>query len=232
MAHRVRRADLRPLFAKWGLPLKSQGNRPTCSVFVVTAALEFAIAQRQQAGYVLSEEYLNWASNEVLGVYEDGGYFADLWKGYEKHGICEAALAPYAETFDPKWEPSKEARRQAHAFREDRHELAWIKPWDVTTGLSDDELEAVLQAIRDGLPVCAGLRWPKQPSWENGTLGMCSPEEVFDGHSVLLVGFTLGRDEEPHDVLIFKDSGNGGRYAYMPLEYARQYTNDAAVIAD
>lgn len=232
MGIRNRRADLRPLFAKWGLPLKSQGNRPTCSVFAMTAALEFAVSQRQQAGFILSEEYLNWASNDAIGEYEDGGFFADLWKGYEKHGICEARLAPYAETFDPQWEPTKEAKRQAHAFREDHYDLAWIKTWDIDTGLSDVELEAVLQAIRDGLPVCAGLRWPKAPVWENGVLGMCPAEEVYDGHSVLFVGFYLGREEEPHDVLIFKDSGNGGRYAYMPVEYAAAYTNDAAVISD
>lgn len=232
MSQKTRRADLRPLFAKWGLPLKSQGKRPTCSVFAMTAALEFAVAQHQQAGLILSEEYLNWASNDAIGENEDGGFFSDLWKGFQKHGICEARLAPYAESFDPMWEPSKEARKQGHAIREEGYDLAFIKPWDVNTGLSDDELSAVLQAIRDGLPVCAGLRWPKNPQWQDGVLAMCPPDEVFDGHSVLFVGFTLGRDDEPHDVIIYKDSGNGGVYAQMPIEYARAYTNDAAVISD
>lgn len=232
MTHRVKRVDLRPMFAKWGLPLKSQGKRPTCSVFAMTAALEFAVALRQESGTILSEEFLNWASNDAVGQFEDGGFFSDLWQGYLKHGICEERLAPYSQEFDPAWEPSKEARRQAHVYRDDAYELSWIKPWDVTTGLTDEELEGILQAIRDGLPVCAGMRWPKTPVWENGTLAMCEDDEVFDGHSVLLVGFALGRDEEPGDVAIIKDSGNGGRYAYLPLEYVRRYTNDAAVISD
>lgn len=231
MSHRARRADLRPLFAKWGLPLKSQGKRPTCSVFAITAAIEFAVAQRQQMGLILSEEYLNWATGDALGERKDGGFFSDIWKGFEKHGICEASLAPYLEEFDPAWEPSREARRQGHMFRDEGYELSWIKPWDVTTGLSEDEMEAILEAIRSEFPVCAGLRWPKQLSGQENVVPMCPPEEVYDGHSVLFVGFHLGRDEEPHDVLIFKDSGSGGRYAYMPLEYAAAYVNDAAVIA-
>lgn len=220
------------MFAKWGLPLKSQGNRPTCSVFALTAALEFAVAQRQESGLILSEQYLNWAAGDARGEPADGGCFSDLWQGFLKHGICEERLAPYQDVFDPSWEPTKEARRQAHAFRDDGYELSWIKRWDVTTGLTEDETESVLQVIRDGLPVCAGLRWPKNARYENGTLAMCSEDEVYDGHSVLYVGFVLGREEEPHDILIFKDSANGGRYAYLPLEYAVRYTNDAAVILD
>lgn len=249
MSYRLKGADLRPQFAKWGLPLKSQGGRPTCSVFVITAALEFAAAQRHQAGFILSEEYLNWASNEAIGEPADGGFFSDLWKGYEKHGICEARLAPYREAFDDTWEPDRTARRQAHTFREDAYELSWIKAWDVNTGLSDEEFDAVLQAIRSGLPVCAGLRWPRSPEWDDGVLRLCTPEEVFDGHSVLMVGFRpaqasgpsqgaatepagSGATPEPGGVIIFKDSGSGGRYASMPFEYARLYANDAAVISD
>jgi len=230
--HRLKRADLRPQFAKWGLLPKSQGKRPTCSVFVVTAALEFAAAQRHQAGFVLSEEYLNWASNEAIGEHADGGFFSDLWKGYLKHGICEARLAPYCEEYDPAWEPVKGARRQGHSFREDGYELSWIKPWDVTTGLAEDEMEAILQTLRSGLPVCAGLRWPKEPKWDNGLLGMCPAEEVFDGHSVLMVGFAFDRPESPEGVFIFRDSGSGGRYASLPFEFARAYVNDAAVISE
>ncbi|NLI01333.1 MAG: hypothetical protein GX446_17790 [Chthonomonadales bacterium] len=227
------RADLRPHFAKWGIALKSQGNRPTCSVFAMTAALEFAVAERHEAAFVLSEEYLNWASNDAIGEYEDGGFFSDLWKGYKKHGICESRLAPYRETFDPEWKPGKEAHRQAHAFRLDAYELTWIKQWNVETGLSDEEADAMVATLRSGLPVCAGMRWPKNPVWDNSVLQMCPPEEVFDGHSVLLVGYML---EHPGDLdagaFIARDSGGGGRYITLPAVYVRHYTNDAAVISD
>jgi hypothetical protein len=227
------KTDLRPQFAKWGLTLKSQGSRPTCSVFAMTAALEFAAAQRHQAGFVLSEEYLNWASNEAIGQFEDGGFFSDLWKGYQKHGICESRLAPYLETFDPQWRPTREANRQAHQFRVDAFELTWLKKWDVTTGLSDEELTAVFDSLRDGIPVCAGMRWPKNPEMDNGTLKMCPPEEVFDGHSVLLVGYALERTPDgEHGAFIARDSGGGGRYVSLPIEFVREYTNDAAIVTD
>lgn len=227
------RTDLRPQFAKWGLSLKSQGARPTCSVFAVTAALEFAAAQRHQSGFVFSEEYLNWASNEAIDEHEDGGFFSDLWKGYLKHGICEARLAAYRETFDPHWRPSKEANRQAHSFRLDAYELTWIKHWDVATGLSDDELAAILDSLRAGLPVCAGMRWPKQAEYEDGVLRMCPPEEVFDGHSVLIVGYVLERAGDlDSGIVLARDSGSGGRYVSLPIEFIRAYTNDAAVVSD
>ncbi|MBM3495112.1 MAG: hypothetical protein FJX72_12455 [Armatimonadetes bacterium] len=226
------RADLRPQFAKWGLALKSQGARPTCSVFAVTAAIEFAAAQRHQNGFILSEEYLNWASNEAVGEYEDGGFFSDLWTGYRKHGVCEARIAPYLDAFDKTWTPGKDANRQAHSFRQDDFELAWIKKWDVTTGLSDEELDGILESLRAGLPVCAGMRWPKNPEWDDGVLRMCPPEDVFDGHSVLLVGYVLDQREPTTGAMMARDSGGGGRYASLPIEFVREYTNDAAVISD
>src|SRR5438270_646622 len=57
--------DLRPLFEKWKLEPRRQGGRGTCSVFTVTGALEFAVANRQQQGVRLSVEFLNWAGHKA-----------------------------------------------------------------------------------------------------------------------------------------------------------------------
>ena len=35
--------DLRPVFDRWGLETRRQGGRGTCSAFVVTAAIEYAV---------------------------------------------------------------------------------------------------------------------------------------------------------------------------------------------
>src|SRR5689334_8337835 len=75
-------ADLRPVFEKHGFDRKQQGSRNTCSVFTLTGALEFAIAQRQGRTPRLSVEFLNWAANKTCGEDEDGGFFSDLWNGY------------------------------------------------------------------------------------------------------------------------------------------------------
>src|SRR6185437_5577721 len=99
--------DLRPMFQKWGLPLRSQGSRGTCSVFALTGALEYALASRQQTGTVLSVEFLNWASNQATTNSGDGGFFADLWSGYENYGICPEASLPYSMRYDDKLIPNE-----------------------------------------------------------------------------------------------------------------------------
>jgi hypothetical protein len=77
--------DLRPAFEKWSLDPRVQGKRGTCSAFVVTEAIEYAVASKQAhpKGTVpfswnenrdspppgratrMSVEFLNWASNKA-----------------------------------------------------------------------------------------------------------------------------------------------------------------------
>ena len=86
--------DLRPRIEKWGLERRRQGDRGTCSVFTVTGALEYAVAVKQGKGTRLSVEYLNWAGHKAVGRRQDGGFFSDLWKGFEKYGICKKTNSP------------------------------------------------------------------------------------------------------------------------------------------
>ena len=90
--------DLSPIFAQSGLATRCQGERGTCSVFVVTDAIEYAIASRQRQATRLSVEFLNWASNQTTKTPQDGGFFSDLWKGCARFGICpgggHAVLGP------------------------------------------------------------------------------------------------------------------------------------------
>lgn len=80
--------DLRPFFEKYRLPSRLQGTRGTCSVFVVTQALEYALANSTGRSTQLSVEYLNWASNQATRQIRDGGFFSYLWRGFETWGIC------------------------------------------------------------------------------------------------------------------------------------------------
>ncbi|MDH7503015.1 MAG: hypothetical protein QHJ82_09955 [Verrucomicrobiota bacterium] len=41
--------DLRPELDRFSLAPRQQGSRPTCSVFTVVGAIEFAVAKRQGA---------------------------------------------------------------------------------------------------------------------------------------------------------------------------------------
>ena len=222
--------DLRPRFDAWGLPARAQGGRGTCSVFAITGAIEFALAEKQGHAARLSVEFLNWASNRAIDKNQDGGLFSDLWKGFESHGICGEADMPYASDFDPELRPSKVALEHARQMREVGLRLHWIKPWDPNKGLTEAQLAEVKQTLRRRRPVCGGFLWPKLAIWYNGVLDMAPREGVRDGHSVLLVGFRDDPAQPGGGVFLVRNSGKGLRDGAMTYEYVRSYMNDAVWI--
>jgi hypothetical protein len=61
--------DLVADFEKFGLPPHRQGERDTCSLFVVTGMANFECDRGEPAGHAaLSEEFLIWAANEATGL--------------------------------------------------------------------------------------------------------------------------------------------------------------------
>jgi hypothetical protein len=223
--------DLRPFFDKWGLTPRSQGKRGTCSVFAVVGALEFAAARKQGQGERFSVEFLNWAANRVAGEDVDGGFFSDLWKAFASYGLCAETTLPYRAEFDPSLIPSAEALAEAKTRLSLGLRHHWIKEWNVKTGLTDEQFMAIKRALLQGCPVCAGCRWPKQPKWSDDVLQMCPADAVYDGHSVLLVGYRDDADQPGGGVFLFRNTNNGGHDGSMPYTYARAYVNDALWIA-
>jgi hypothetical protein len=222
--------DLRPKFEAWGLKPRSQGSRPTCSVFTFTGALEFGVASAQQGGERLSVEFLNWAANQTGRGARDGGFFSDMWDGFASHGICAEKAMPYQAEFSSTNLPSLEAQAAAKTKLALELQLHWIKKWNVNTGLSNDEFSGIKQTLDAGWPVCGGFRWPKQDQWKDEVLQMCPPEEVFDGHSVLLVGYRDEANQPGGGVFIFRNTNRGGRDGFMPYAYAQAYMNDGVWI--
>ena len=222
--------DLRPIFRSWGLDVRPQGSRGTCSVFTVTDAIEYALANKRQATTRLSTEFLNWAANEAIKESEDGAYFSDLWKGLEAYGICPQEDMPYRAAFDPKLRPSEDALRRARPLKDAGLRLHWIKEWNVNTGLSEAQLAEIKQTLRRRWPVCGGFRWPKEERWVDGVMQMAPPEGVRDGHSVLLVGFRDDAKLPGGGALIFRNTAKSLRDGLMTYEYARAYMNDAVWI--
>ena len=222
--------DLRPAFSKFGLPLRSQGSRGTCSVFAMTGGLEFALAAERGTGTVLSVEFLNWASNRATTNSGDGGFFADLWSGYERYGICAETNLHYRADYDPHLQPDQSILALAAAVTSAHLRLEWIKPWDVKTGLTVDQFQEIKRTLASGRPVCAGLRWPKQAGWQGNILKMAAPDEVFDGHSVLLVGFQDDPRQPGGGVFLIRNSGGGAQDGALLYDYVRAYVNDAVWI--
>jgi hypothetical protein len=223
-------ADLRPAFEKLGLTLRGQGSRPTCSVFTVAGALEFAASRKLQRPQRLSVEYLNWASNDVVGKAQDGGFFSDLWRGFARHGICPEDVMPYARKFRRSIAPEAAAISAASETAALGLQLHWIKEWDVKTGLTPDQMQAIKQTIASGWPVCGGFRWPKQEQWENDILKMCEAADVFDGHSILLVGFKDDAGLPGGGAYLMRNSNGAGSESWMPYAYAADFMNDAVWI--
>ena len=194
----------------------------------MAGALEFALANRRQTGTVLSVEFLNWASNQATTNSKDGGFFSDLWTGFEVHGICPETNCPYCQNFDPNLHPDETALRCAKEIAKARLRLNWIKPWNVTTGLTETQFLEIKRTLANGWPVCGGFRWPKRELWQQDVLQMAAPADVFVGHSVLLGGFKDDQTELGGGVFLIRNSGGGAHDGAMPYEYVRAYMNDAA----
>ena len=222
--------DLRPRFDAWGLERRRQGNRGTCSVFTVAGALEYALAHKTKRGTRLSVEFLNWAGHQAANRTADGGFFSELWDGYAAYGICPEADLPYRADYDAALQPPPAALERAKEAASRKLKLRWIKEWDPKTGLTAAQMEKVKAVLREGFPVCGGFRWPKKEQWDGETLKMCPPEEVFDGHSVLLVGYREDAGQPGGGVFLIRNSGGEGRDGALPYAYVREYMNDAAWI--
>jgi C1A family cysteine protease len=219
--------DLRPKFEHWNLTNRLQGKRGTCSVFAIAGAVEFAAAHTRGEGQRFSVEFLNWSGNQVIGKAKDGGFFSDLWSGYSKYGICSENSFPYRAEFLPANDPPGQTITEATNQLSLQLQEHWIKKWNVKTGLTKSQFTAIKRTLSAGWPVCAGCRWPNQPRWSNGVLQMCAPEAVFDGHSVLLIGYRDDPTQPGGGSFLLRDSNHRGRERYMCFEYARAYVNDA-----
>jgi len=220
--------NLAPEFQKLGLPAREQGDRDTCSLSAVTGAASFELARENpKKAHQLSEEFLIWAGNEASGAKGDQAMFYKAVMGLNSLGICSDTQMPYEAKSDPARKPStaalKEARANAH-----RWEVHWIKRWDVTQQLSETQLHEIRHAIAEGFPVVCGLRWPKKGS---DLIDVSAVDKVFDGHSILLVGYEDDAKRPGGGVFVFRNSagpkwGNDG-YSQMSYAYVRTYANDS-----
>ena len=159
--------DLRTQFRQWGLPIKPQGRRDTCAVFTLTGALEFALAQGTgERGLRLSEEYLNWAADDITQIKFDGATYEDLISAFDKWGICAERFLPYDSRYNAELQPSQNSLSSAKEI----WELGFKRHWIVQrteNGLSDPQILSMKRVLSSGWPLCAYGR----------------------DHSILLVGF-------------------------------------------
>jgi len=163
----LKTVDLRWYFTKWGLPIKAQGRRDTCAVFTFTGALEFALARGTgEVGMRLSEEYLNWAADDITQIKFDGASYEDLISAFDKWGISQEKFLTYAARYDANTQPSQAALESARQI----WDLGFVRHWiaqRTSNGLKDAQILEMRKVIAAGWPLCAYGR----------------------DHSILLVGF-------------------------------------------
>ena len=63
-----------------------------------------------------------------------------------------------------------------------------------------------------------------------GVLEICPRDQVFDGHSLLLVGFKDDANQPGGGLLLIRNSGGASRDGCITYAYAKAYMNDAAWI--
>src|ERR1700722_3300886 len=207
-----------------------QGNRDVCSLFAITGAAEFEYAKHgDRKPARLSEEFCIWAAHDATGVPGEQAMFYMATQGLNTHGLCEQALMPYSSQGNSKTRPSAEAITSAHDL--DYRWLAhWIRRWNVKSKMPDPELIEIKRALANGHPVACGLRWPKK--LDGSAITTVPPaNQVFDGHSILFVGYKMDAALPGGGCFIFRNSagpkwGNEG-YGTMSFAYAKAYANDA-----
>jgi hypothetical protein len=175
--------DLRANFAQWGLPIKPQLKRDTCAVFTFSGALEYALGKGTGGrGERLSEEYLNWAANEIADDDEDGASYEDLIAGFDKWGICRDVLMPYQARYT-----STQPTRDALASAKEVWGLGFKRHWiarRTVNGLDDSQIAQMKKVLASGYPLCA--------------YGV--------DHSILLVGYYEDAKDPSESYFITRDS--------------------------
>jgi len=137
------KVDLRPQIEKFGLAIRDQGNRATCSVFATTFLIEYQSAITSGTKNIeLSEEYLNWAKNRASKTDVDGGKFTDIISGYTQFGMVPIKDMPNQPAFHPKHPDAPTNSVIASGKKFARFRLTFIKQWDNQKGMSEKELEA------------------------------------------------------------------------------------------
>lgn len=200
--------DLRPQLEQFGLMPRSQGPRPTCSIFTTVAAFEFAYAKATGKGERLSAEYLNWAANAATERHDDGDFFHFALAGYDRFGICGEDKQPYAKKFaDEVPPPDALVDAGKHlATVGTKVTVRWIRPIGGGAGLDDAQYADVLATLAKGWPVAAG-----------------------SAHSRLLVGYHDDAQAAGGGVFLTLDSALA-RFAEVSAEFVKTKINDAFVV--
>ncbi|MCC5840639.1 MAG: C1 family peptidase, partial [Opitutales bacterium] len=237
------RVDLRPLFREFELVARSQGRRPSCAVFAVVSALEFQRSVQTGVVEKLSEEYLLWATRRQLGLAtnrpaaspdadtDDGdtGYtLREVLSALRSYGIARQEDMP--NTFGTAQATVREPPPQILADALGRRE---VFAHQIPGRTPEARIDNLLNALAEGVPVIAALRWPPHRTLRHPLLDAQQPLPNYN-HAVTIVGCysDSGRKEDLR--FIFKNSwglrwGAGG-YGFVTYRYMLEHFLEGVIL--
>jgi hypothetical protein len=226
--------DLRPRFREFGLKIKDQGRRPSCVIFAVVSAVEFENAEIAGEPERLSEDYVIWATCQILkrapqligqdqraeNVEDDdrdmGFSFRSVLESLRVFGLATQAEMPdsfvrYGNITPPSAELIREAaqRRKLVVHR-------------IPGANNTARIANIIHVLNRGIPVPIAVLWPSNRLVRNGFLNTQSPLQG-DGHAITLVGYKCSSGNLEDTEFIFRNSygpswGEGG-YGRVSFQY-------------
>ena len=222
-------ADLSERFTALDLPICRQ-NGPWCWAYTTMGVVEFELGSRQGHKTQLSPGYLTWAAQETDAQGSGGSNFGRANRGLEQFGAVPLERGGIPPTGGHIPAPSEEVINVGRSF--DDLSFHWIRFWN-RKEMPDSQLNAIKADISNGHPVAVGMQWPNHLSFAPNSRMMNVPEhsDVFDGHCVILVGYTDDAAVPGGGSFRFRNSwganwGDKG-YASMPYDLLRFCINDA-----
>jgi hypothetical protein len=227
--------DLRPNINRLNIAVRQQTNG-NCAVFAMTFLHEYIYRTRLMSDISdLSEEYLRYVTYVLAHPNVEGGAnFLRLSIGHNLYGVCSENQVP--QNSYPVANLSNSIVQQGRQWV--KLSCDFIKNWDHNNGASQAQINRALSYLAADTPVSAGFRWPKAFATSNidGVNVMdvpASPNDVFDGHAVCLVGYHKGNAFPGGGYFIVRNhAGTGWQdngYTYMPFDYVKSYCNDLGV---
>ncbi len=215
-------ADLRPVYASYGLHFKDQGRRPSCAVFALVSAVEYELARQSGLPVPLSEEFLIWAVRKLQpGIPIDTGFhFPEVISALQAYGVPRQAVMP--NTFGRPVDAIKPTSEALFDASTRRNILpVWYRPG------TPDLIPRLVHTLNHGTPVVVGLRWPNWRTLEGNHLLRDQLPLPGAAHAVTLVGYQCPDRTPANLVFIFRNSyginwGLGG-YGFVAASYLREH---------
>ncbi len=220
--------DFRGRLAELELGTRNQGMRPSCSVFAVLGAMEYMLSDESGQAEKLSEEYLIWAVLKTLGQgrklnsTQGGGDIGftlpEVAQAIRAYGVPLREEMPYAVTssLDRNRNPSPDIVEKARA----RSKIGF---YHVPGREADRQIENMIHALNENVPVVVGVKWPHYKTLlHTALLSGQKPRENY-AHAVTLIGYRNETGRLEDTTFIFRNSwgrrwGSGG-YGFIRYEY-------------